>query len=580
VTGLGNIFTKAFGIACLALLAVACAKQIAPTGGDKDVTPPKILSSYPLNESVDFHENEIVLEFDEYVVTQSLINELVISPPLEKDPEVKMKGKKVVITWEDTLAGNTTYMFQMGEGIKDLNEGNPLDSNIFVFSTGSYIDSFSQSGKVINAFTLKPVEDALVMLYRANIDSLPKTRNPDYFAKTDADGLYKIQYLAKGDYKAFVLLPTNKGYKYDLPRESIAFSDTLVTALYVPKPRIIKDTNALDSLAQDSVSIAVDTSKVDSAKIKRPLKQVETVFNLFVQQDTAQYLKGSGQLTNRGIYLSFNKPVKELVVNALDATDVSVWKENWAPESDSVVYWFEEIKEYDSLKLEVIMDGAADTVFFRKYVAKIGKGKKQKGDKGFTLSKNFSNKLFPNQSLELISETPIALLKTDSIMLYAANDTIAFGEYLTRNNFSLIVNYTFVPDVNYDIYFPKGSVEDLYGQAIDSSRIKFSMYKEEEMGVLTINYTLPAQMLYIWQLLDSKGNVVDAQQVNAKGTVVHTNLEAGSYQIQIIFDANGNGVWDAGIYDLKQQPERILFYDQPIDVRANWTNEIDWLVED
>lgn len=500
-------------------------------------------------EATSYSENSISMEFDEYVVTQSLLGELVVSPPLKNDPEIKMRGKNVTLTWKDTLPENTTYMFQFGEGIKDLNEGNALDSNIFVFSTGPYIDSFSQSGKVVDAFTLKPIEDALVMFYKADVDSLPLSSLPSYFSRTDKSGIYKINYLADSKYKGFVLVPINKGYTFDLPLEAIAFSDTLIQSVYVA-----------DTLPHNDSS---------------------TVFKLFAEADTAQYLKNSGQLGTKGVYISFNKPVGELIVNALDGTDISRWKESWSSESDSIVYWFEQPIEYDSLRLELIFDNKKDTVFFRKYIESVrkGKGGKAGGETGLDLQMSFSGKLLPNQQVEFISQSPLAEeLNLDSVLLISESDTSLARAYFQRTTFSLKVEYVWEQGKTYSIYFPDSAIVDAYGLKLDSSVFSFSVAKKESLGSLIMKYRFPESIPYIYQLLDEKGNLISAQKISQNGEISNEDLLPGSYQVQVIFDANDNGFWDSGLYKLKQQPERIVFYDQLIEVRENWVSEIEWLL--
>lgn len=550
MTGLANIYIKVLSLFWLLILVTSCAKQIAPKGGERDTTPPNIITSIPLMEAVDYRQSSIEMEFDEYVVTQALLGELVVSPPLKADPEIKMRGKHVVISWKDTLSGNTTYMFQFGEGIKDLNEGNALDSNVFVFSTGPYIDSFSHAGKVIDAFTLQPVEDALVMFYKDNIDSLPRTTLPDYFAKTDKNGVYEINYLADREYKAFVLLPKNKGYTFDLPLESIAFSDTLLQSVYVP----------------DTV----------------PANDSSTIFKLFIEPDTSQYLKGSGQLGTQGIYLSFNQPVQELVVNSLDGTDISNWKERWSDQSDSIVYWFEESIEYDSMRLELTFDDQKDTVFFRKYIVPVrkAKGGKVGGQKsGLDLQFTITGKLLPEQEVSFLSQSPIVEnLDFEGVLIIHNSDSIKAKEFLIQSPFSISVAFDFEKGETYSIFFPDSSIVDLFGVKLDSSVYSFSVAKVESLGELTIKHDFPTPITYIYQLLDEKGNLISAQNVQQEGQIIHQHLPPGNYQVQVIFDSNANGFWDSGVYDLKQQPEKIVFYDQKIEVRENWVTEIEWVL--
>jgi hypothetical protein len=49
----------------------------------------------------------------------------------------------------------------------------------------------------------------------------------------------------------------------------------------------------------------------------------------------------------------------------------------------------------------------------------------------------------------------------------------------------------------------------------------------------------------------------------------------GDYEVRILEDANQNGIWDTGSYELKRQPEKVYTIPQKINIKANWDNERD-----
>jgi hypothetical protein len=166
--------------AILVLYAVACATIVSPTGGPKDITPPKMLNSEPENLSVNFNGDRLILNFDEYINLKTPEKYLLISPPLGKEPDIRVKGRSIIIKMKDTLRENTTYNFYLGEAIVDITESNPVPNFNFAFSTGPEIDSLSLSGNVTDAFTRQPMEGALVMLYTDFTDSVPMKQIPTY----------------------------------------------------------------------------------------------------------------------------------------------------------------------------------------------------------------------------------------------------------------------------------------------------------------------------------------------------------------------------------------------------------------
>ncbi len=135
----------------LLFLLSACAQQRGLSGGDKDSLPPTILGTYPAVGSVQFKGKQFAIEFDEYVQLNSIAQELVVSPPLQKQPKVRIKHKTLIVKWDEELLANTTYVFNFGNGVADVNEKNISQELTYVFSTGDAIDSLEITGKVWNA---------------------------------------------------------------------------------------------------------------------------------------------------------------------------------------------------------------------------------------------------------------------------------------------------------------------------------------------------------------------------------------------------------------------------------------------
>lgn len=533
-----------------AVLVYGCAQQVAPKGGDKDKIPPQIVKSSPRNESVQFTRRQISMEFDEFVTLKGANKELIVSPPLKYPVEFKLKGKKVILSWRDTLRENTTYTFQFGNGIVDVNEQNPLDSNVFVFSTGSYIDSFTIRGRVMNAYELKPEKDVWVMLYDRNVDSLPYKELPRYFAKTDNTGNFELKYLRPGQYKCFALKPVNSGYTYDVPGEGIAFTLKPVAA----------------------------ANPSDSSK-----KPVDVVLNLFVEDDSTQYVKSYEQLANQGLMFEFNRPVAELKLRELAGTKVDQWTPVWSDNRDTVRYWFDRTLDYDSLKLELSAGSFRDTIFLRKPPVKSDGGRRRgkrtsaTADR-LTLSTNAIGKLPYFGKLSVWSQTPLASQKgVFAAILVEDKDTIAVKKYLKTNFYGFTVNYPWKQDTRYQFIVPDSAMKDRFGLSNDSLVLSFIATRKEDYGQLIVTYSLPDRKHpFIWQLLQKDGIVVDERVIRSKGKVSYDHLLTGAYRVRLIFDEDANGKWSTGYYPAKRQPERVVNYNQPIDVRSNWLTEIDW----
>ena len=112
---------------------MGCAQQGAPTGGPKDEDPPVLLEAEPENYSTNFAAKKIMLTFDEFLDMGNFTQELVVSPPMDEQPEIKLRNKTLIIEFEEELKEDITYTFNFGEGIKDLNERNVLMNFEYVF---------------------------------------------------------------------------------------------------------------------------------------------------------------------------------------------------------------------------------------------------------------------------------------------------------------------------------------------------------------------------------------------------------------------------------------------------------------
>ena len=131
-----------------------CANRGTASGGEKDITPPVIVSEIPENFSTNFSANEIKIYFNEYIKLKNIQKQLIVSPPMDPPAEITPMGsasKHITIKIHDTLQPNTTYAFNFGSSIEDNNEGNVFPFYRYVFSTGATIDSLSVSGSVSDA---------------------------------------------------------------------------------------------------------------------------------------------------------------------------------------------------------------------------------------------------------------------------------------------------------------------------------------------------------------------------------------------------------------------------------------------
>ena len=213
-----------------------CAKRGSPSGGPKDITPPKLVRAEPENFTTNFKAKKIRLYFDELIKLQDVQNQLVVSPPFKNAAEISPQGtpsKYVEVIIKDTLRENTTYTINFGQSIQDNNEGNPNSFLSYVFSTGDYLDSLTLSGAVKDAINRKADEFISVMLYEMDStynDSTIYKEPPLYITNTgDSLPFFELKNLKAGKYALFGLKDVNKNNMFDQAQDKIGFIEDTIT---------------------------------------------------------------------------------------------------------------------------------------------------------------------------------------------------------------------------------------------------------------------------------------------------------------------------------------------------------------
>ncbi|MFR9594100.1 MAG: Ig-like domain-containing protein, partial [Rikenellaceae bacterium] len=179
---------------------VRCASIMTPEGGPYDTLPPVIVAMNPDNFTTNFTGKKIYVEFDEYVKLQDQSKEFFVSPSMKTKPKLSIKGRGIVITLGDSLLENTTYALNFGTSIQDNNEGNPLYSMRYVFSTGNEIDSMIMTGYAEDSFKSDSVSNAMIFFFINDsidhtlpYDSVLFNNTPVAIARAEKNGIFLAQ---------------------------------------------------------------------------------------------------------------------------------------------------------------------------------------------------------------------------------------------------------------------------------------------------------------------------------------------------------------------------------------------------
>jgi hypothetical protein len=588
-------FRKLPAVIFLVFLLLRCAHPISPPGGPKDKQPPQVLETRPENGSARFTGNKFTIVFDEFISLENIAEEGLISPPVEKQPDFKVKGKSLVVKFHEDLMPNTTYSVYFGNAIVDITEKNPLSNYTYIFSTGDRVDSLSMGGEVIDAFNLEPVEHAFVMLYKNNndtlpFDSLPLAVRPYYLSKTDKNGKFMFHGLADEKYMLFALNDMNRNYIFDQPGEGVAFLDSLVSPQYIQPAEV--DTLAVDStllLPADSLTIIIaDTSLLpaDSLEIEDLNGALPNyTLRMFIHKDTVQKLLKAELLRPNTLRFSFQLPIEDISFKPLNFDLDSNWfKSEFSADKDTVT-WFLKDLPVDTLRLLIMHNlDTLDLSNIRLVPKKKLKGRKKKKDevekkKFLKWTTNIKKRsLVLDEQAEITFNQPIVSYYTDSSWLVTGEDTtfqpaFHFMDSLHRR---IQIPFELQEDSKYSIYFPDSAFTDWNGLHTEAIFLDIFTKSLREYGIFDIRLHPAVKQAYILQLLGEKEAVVRQHFIGSDTAIVYNYLDPRKYTLKIIFDDNNNGKWDEGNYLQKKQPEKVIYYMKEINVRANWEIEEDW----
>lgn len=615
---------KIVALALFIALGTACARISAPTGGPKDSDPPVALKSKPLNYATNFDGDKIIILFDEYLTLKNIQQELLVSPPVEEKPEIKQRGKNLVIDINNELKDSTTYNFNFYNAITDLNEGNLLPNFQFEFSTGPEFDSIYLGGILKNAFDYKTEEKLYVMAYDNFHDSIPRTTLPNYIAKTDEEGNFFLTNLKQKPYYLFALKDMNNNMMFDLPNESIAFMDSSFQPGF--EEMVFTDTiRRLDSLALLKNDTVFIDSLVSYSEMVTTIGDVQLF--MFTEDFEKQYFTNKLRPEKELVAFAFNRELSDSIsiVPILD----TIYRNDWYIQepfegNDSIVLWLTDSVLYnnDSLVFQLnytMLDSnnveyiKTDTLVLEfeeeKEDTKEGKVKgKDKEKKGgrfnignllnaeeeevqeedsvippslLTFTHNAKSPFEINNKLELEAKYPIAKIDESLIEFYHIEDdtlliphkyTLEQSEKALRK---YLMSFDLEPDQKFQLLLPAGVFTDIYGNINDTLDFKFNIRPLDYYSNIQLTLKNVADNSVI-QLMDEKEAVLEERSIYSDTVLTYNFLHPKKYVFKLFYDFNGNGKWDTGKLSELLQPETVFYFPQEVETKSNWDMEYEW----
>lgn len=535
-----------------------------PSGGVKDTIPPVIIGLKPLPGTVDVPtDTKIEIEFNEYFTVKDP-KAIYLSPPQAKSPKYKIRGRRLVVYFEEKLEDNTTYTLDLTGAIADNNEGNMYPGYTLVFSTGPELDSMVVTGTVRDYKTLQPVKGATVMLYKDLADSAVFLHRPDAAVKTDDWGFFALRNVADTLFRLYAITDESSTNMYLPDNDKIAFDDSVFRPTLVASDQLpelfkydMKDT--LHCMARNS----------------------EHELLMFRERPSKQMISNKAWTADRAFYISFMAP---------DAEIDSIWVRNipsgrlimqFNPERDSLELWINDRRRMpDTLNVFVDYMKTDSAGVLSPFTERLRLTPEKKTSKLKSSKKNLKHddttcvfkltaedKTVEQNGFQIEFTYPIITEGFDSVKLISVNPRQQKSEMsfdVSRDSTNLR-KYTIMPKdklmsgYEYTLKIPHRKFRDINGFYNDSTEVKLSLPNDDKLSSFTLEVS-GVQRKYLVDLLDEKRtNVLRSFHISSDTSLLFPYLDKGKYSLRITEDYNGNGIVDTGNLLQHREPEKVKF---------------------
>ncbi|WP_209331182.1 Ig-like domain-containing domain [Lunatimonas salinarum] len=527
----------------LILLTTACAKQSSPMGGPKDEDPPVLLNTDPENNQTNLSPDQLNLFFNEFVALDNPTKQIIITPKIQTD-EVEFLANKnrVNIKLNQELEENTTYVFNFQKSIQDITEKNPAENIKLVFSTGSYIDSLTITGKIayIQPTKNEEMKDILVGLYQETDTTDLFTAAPYYIAQADSAGNFEITNIKAGKFKLYAWHDENNSLKAEYRSEAHGYYSELI------------------DIQQNMYGFHINIFKADISDLK--VNRASTAGNNF------------------DIVLS-KPPISYDVIHPDTGTKL------FARLNDRTIRLYHTEIQNDSTEISLSLRDsvgfAIDTTFYAKFE------ESERRPEDLEIKANSGLNFVKTLRAELTFNKPIIKVNFDSLMIkYDTAGRIPIEPYhfhfTDSSKFTQAIIEIQIPDSlnfeTYQVYLGDSSVIDIEGiPNKEKLEANYKKLKQDRLADGISGSVDTDESPILIQLLNKKDELV--QELYLENTTIFefTKIEATDYKLRAIIDRNKNRRWDPGNFRQNTQPEPIYYFvdqetgSQEFILRAGWT---------
>ncbi|WP_298237695.1 Ig-like domain-containing domain [uncultured Algibacter sp.] len=514
--------------AIIGAVFINCANRGTPDGGPKDETPPEIIKSEPENYSINFNGDEIKITFNEFVKLKDIQKQLIISPPMVTQPEIRPIGgasREITIKIYDTLQPNTTYAFNFGNSIQDNNEGNPYSYYRYVFSTGDYIDSLTVKGNIVDATKRQPETFVSVALYEVDStfsDSIVYKERPKYITNTlDSLTTFTIENVKEGKYLLVALKDGNGDNKFQQKTDQIGFYKT---------------------------PIDVPTDSIYTLKL----------FNEDLDFKAVRPRLISGEKIAFGYEGDYKDMNIELLSDVSEDFSYRITKDK---ETDSLYYWYTPRQEVDSLIFKV-----THPTFEKDFTVRISEQKRD----SLTINVSPSGSIGYEDPIEIFGNTPFNNFDASKVTILDKDSTVVtFTSKFDSITNIYALDFDKTEENKYNIQILPEAFTGFFDVKNDTLNHSVNTKKLSDFGYIRFNLVNAVYPIIV-QLTDAKGEVKEERYATENKPLDFLNVSPGKYFVRVIFDSNENKKYDTGNYLKKTQPERVSHFEMTEEVRADW----------
>lgn len=589
------------------LVCSSCANRGGgPQGGPRDTIPPALVKETPLNGTLHFDAKRIEVQFDEYIQLADIQKNVMVSPPQLNPPEIKAIGKTVSVVFNEELQDSTTYTIDFGSAICDYNEKTPLESYVYSFSTGDYMDTLAVSGRIFNAENLNPMPEVLVGIHNNHSDtalnSIPFAR----ITRSDSEGYFTIHNIREATYRLYALNDISRDYMYQ-PGEALAYHDSIITPYF--ERREVQDTLWRDTLGIDpGTHDTLFTEQIDTIQtVMRTFFLPDDLVLWYFEEDKQRhYFQGVYREEQHAFTLIFSAPQDTLpVIRSLKRSEVdslasdSAWID-WQAYTliqtnqtlDTITYWLTDSVAIaqDSIYLEMtyqVTDSLYNLVSQTDTVLAVYRRprmsekawesqQRQKRERKLELKSNASSQFEIYDTLRIHSVFPVDSVDPDKIRLVQQVDTtkrILSYELIACDSLrqTLVLLTKLEPEQSYVLTIDSAAMYDIYGKCNDSIDYKLKLKSLDEYSTLLVKMTHFDARARI-QLLNDQDKVLRELPAKTEGSKFEY-LTPTTYYMRMYIDYNGDGKWTTGDWMKKRQPEPVYYFPSKLKLRANWDFE-------